>query len=270
MRLNIFEYGDYKSFLRDWIQEQDTRGTVADLAKGAGCDRTYLSQTLNGKVHLTTDHVVNLGEFLNFSEPERAFFLHLVLHDRAGQPSARAILRKKLDKMVQENLVLTRRIRHKETTEELSLEDMGRYYSSWVYGAIHILTSIEDFQTAGAIGARLRVPERDIEDILADLLKMGLVEKRGGRYVHSSKNLFMSTDSSFNSLNHINWRTRALGLANSKDGVHYTTAFSLNRDDWARVKMQLLEFIEKQRSTIHSSGSEELFCFCCDLFSPTS
>lgn len=270
MRLNIFEYDDYKSFLRDYISSQETRGAVAELAQSAGCDRTYLSQALNGKVQLTADHIINLGEALNMSESEKNYFLHLLLHDRAGSSSARVLLKRKLDKMAQENHVLTKRIRHREVTDELSNEEKGRYYSSWAFGAVHILTSIESFQSIGALVDRLRLPEREIEDILQELMRMQLVEKKGSRYVHSGKNLFISRESSFNALNHINWRTRALSIANSKDGVHYTTAFSINKKDWPKLQLRLMEFIEKQREEIHGSGSEELYCFCCDLFSPIS
>ena len=117
VELNIFEYGDYKSFLRDYISAQETRGAVAELAKGAGCDRTYLSQALNGKVHLTTDHVINFGETMGMSETEKNFFLHLLLHDRAGQPSARSVLKRKLEKISQDSQMMAKRIERVLTTD---------------------------------------------------------------------------------------------------------------------------------------------------------
>jgi uncharacterized protein (TIGR02147 family) len=268
MTVSVFNYEGYKKYLRDWISATEGRSKVADLARAAGCDRTYLSQALNGKVHLTADHIINLGTYLDLSESEQSFLLMLLLHNRANTNSTKALLAQRMEALRQENLVLTKKIRRKEELNELAIEDKARYYSTWIYGAVHILTSIPGYSSASAISERLHLPLRVCEEILGDLVRMGLVMREGNTFTHSGRNLYISTDSSFNAINHVNWRTQTLNQANSKEGVHYTTAFSVARSDWPRLKAQLMEFIEKQREMVHGSGSEELFCFCCDLFSP--
>ena len=266
--MNIYEFTDYKDFLRSYIKNHQRSGITAELAQAAGCDRSYFSQTINAKAHLTPDHAVNLVEALSFREDEKGYFLLMVLHDRAANAAAKEIFRKKMQKAAQENLILTKKIRESEKPKELSDRSKARYYSNWLYGAVHILTSIKELQTVEAIANKLHIEKKMADEILNDLVEMGLVDRKSGRFTHSGANLHLSSDSPFNQLNNFLWRNRALERELvARDEVHYSTAFSLTKKDWQALKSQLISFIEKQRQFIHASGSDELYCFCCDLFS---
>ena len=59
---NVFEFLDYRKFLTAVIEKQSrTKGFRALLASGAGCQRTYLSMALHGKVHLTPEHALGIA-----------------------------------------------------------------------------------------------------------------------------------------------------------------------------------------------------------------
>lgn len=263
----IYGYKSYKKYIRDVIEIQG-RGAVAKLAVAAGCNRTYLSQCLSSKVQLTPEHILGISEYLNLNEEEENFFLLLLLFERATTRKAQNSLKNKLDKIVKDNLVLSKKIADKKDSNNLDDAEKQKYYSSWKYPAIHSIVSIKEFQTTQAIAKKIRLSEQEVNLILKDLSNMGLIEFASGSWIHSGKNIHTPTGSIHTSQNHINWRLRSFDDVNNKESVHYTTVFSLEKKDWELLRDKLLSFIEKQRDTIHSSGSEELYVFCCDLFQP--
>lgn len=263
----IFTYQSYKKFLKDFTDLQG-RGTVSKLAGAAGCDRTYLSQCLTTKVQLTPDHILGLSEYMNLSEEEEEYFLLLLLQERSASKVAQLRIKKKMDKLIQADLVLSKKISRREDSNEISEAQKAKYYSTWKYAAIHTLTSIKEFQTAQAIARKAQLSEIETLNILKDLAETGLVHFQNGKWIHSGKNIHIPTGSSHNAQNHINWRLKAVDSVNDKNSIHYTTLFSLSKKDWEVLREQLLGYIDKQRDFIHASGSDEMYCFCCDLYQP--
>lgn len=264
--MNLYEYFSYKTYLIDLISK--TQIKVSVLAEMAGCNRSYFSQMINGKVQLTSDHIINLAEGLEFSELEKEYFITLCLLERSSLISTKEILEKKLINLRQKSLVLSKKIKDEGKSFELTDEMKGEYYSSWLYGQIHILTSIEDFQTSESIASRLNISHSLVKKILNRLREMRLVTKKEKNYIHQAGNLHIPHNSPYNAVNHMNWRMRALQKIQEDDGIHYTATFSISKKDVPLLKSQLLEFIKKQRNVIGASGVEEVYCFNCDLFDP--
>jgi uncharacterized protein (TIGR02147 family) len=263
----IFTYHSYKKFLKDAI-EAHGRGSVAKLAEAAGCDRTYLSQCLSTKVQLTPDHILGIGQYLNLSETESDYFLLLLLHERSASKKSQALIEKKMKALADADLVLSKKIAQRAEASELTESEKSVYYSHWKYAAIHALTSIKEFQTVPTLAKRTKLSEAEVSGALKDLKNMGLVALQTGSWIHSGKNIHISSGSSHTSQNHTNWRLKTIEDVNNQNAVHYTTLFSLSKKDWQILREQVLKFIDAQRDFIHASGTEELYCFCCDLFKP--
>ena len=264
--MNLYEYFSYKTYLLDLIST--TNFKVSTLAEIAGCNRSYFSQMLNGKVQLTTDHIINLAESLDFSELEKDYFVTLGLMERSSLINTKDTLSKKLNKIRQKSQILSKKIKAEEKSFEITDEMKGEYYSNWLYGQIHILTSIEEFQTVDAISNKLNIKPNLIKKILNRLREMHLVIKKELRYVHQSGNLHIPHQSPHNIVNHLNWRMRAIQKVYDESGIHYTATFSISKKDIPVLKSHLLEFIKRQRETISNSGTEEIYCFNCDFFEP--
>jgi hypothetical protein len=71
-----------------------------------------------------------------------------------------------------------------------------------------------------------------------------------------------------NSVSHRNWRERAnwdveLG---KNESLHYTSVFAISRGDAEILRSFILKVIEKSRSIIKPSPSEEVYCMLCDFF----
>lgn len=263
----IFSYNSYKKYLKD-VSDLHGRGAIGKLAEAAGCDRTYLSQCLTSKVQLTPDHIFGISEYLGLSATEQDYFLMLLLYERSASKQAQTLIKEKMYILAQADLVLSQKIMRKADSNELSDEQKTKYYSSWKYSAVHTLTSIQGFQTLGAISKKTRLSESDVHAVLKDLLGMGLIHFNNSKWIHTGKNIHIPSGSSYTTQNHLNWRLKSVEDVNNKSALHYTMLFSLSKKDWETLRATLLNFIEKERDFIHDSGADEMYCFCCDLFQP--
>jgi uncharacterized protein (TIGR02147 family) len=264
--MSIYEFSSYKKFLETRIASFNRRGIKTELALRAGCDRTYLSQVLSGRAHLTSDHAINLAAALSLSDEESDYFMLLVMIDRSGQPEAKKRLLKRADKIREANLAVSKTVAQSGSATVLNEQTQLKYYSSWKYAAVHISTSIHGGQTSIAASDRLLLSVNETEKILEELCAMKLVRKSGHLFEHNGINLHIPENSPLVRANHLNWRLRAMERGQASDGSHYTTVFTVSKEEVSSLKARLLEFIGQQRKQIHASGSEEIYAFCCDLF----
>lgn len=268
MEVDLFEYESYKDYLKAYIDKHRKRGLVSELAKAAGCDRTYLSQSLNSKVQLTPDHVLGISSYVGMSDNEQNYFLLLNLLERSNSESAQQMILRQLENIKKQTQFLSEKIKDKTKSSELSEEDKNIYYSSWVYQAVHILTAISDFQEITELAEKIGLSLGKVQEILSHLESMGLVKKTGKKWQHTKRAIHIPRGSLHNTINHIHWRTKANEQFNNPNNVHYTGVFTLSKKDFNKIKKQVLNLIDEQRKSIGESGSDELYCFCCDLYTP--
>lgn len=265
--MNIFTHRSYKDFLKSYISQKKGRGVISTLASACGCDRTYLSQVLNGKAELTPDHMIQLCESLGLNALEREYLLLLLIHDRSGSAIARKVLNEQIQQKRKTSLAVEKHILAHETPNEVEERRRSIYYSSWIFGAVHILTSIPEFQTPAAISSRLSVSLMQVVETLNRLIDMGLVNQGRGRYVHSGGDLFLANRHPQNINQHLNWRIKAVERTNVESDIHYTLVFSVSNSEVEKLRLEIVELIERQRRTIRASGSESACVVCFDFFS---
>jgi uncharacterized protein (TIGR02147 family) len=264
MEIRCFDYTSYKSFLKAVIDQAERRGMVTELAEAAGCQRSYLSQVLNGPAQLTPDHAFGIADHLRFTSSESDYFLLLVDHERAATLKLRKRLSEKLESLRREQNTVSRTV---QIERPVDLEIQGAYFSSWHMAAIHAATSMDRLQTVESISSRLSLSKAVVESGLERLLKMGLVKKERQRWLFHGGNVHLDESSPWNASNHHNWRARAiLDAQTASEGLHYTSVFTLSQADFESLRKSLLRFIDKSRKEIAVSPSEELASFCCDLF----
>ncbi len=263
----LYKHNEYKEFLKEYIKIHKKPGIMSELALAAGCDRTYFSQVLNltSKIQLTPDHANGLAEYFQLKTAEEDYFLLLVHKERAVGEKYKAKLEIKIRELQKKSLNLTDNL--KEKNIKISTESLLKYYSEWTYSAVHILTAIQSYQTIESISDKLSLRKEKTRIILSELVDMKLVVREGNKFVYTGDNLHAANSSVFNFQNHLNWRLKALETSHSADeNTHYTSVFAINRSDWPRLRKKLLSFIDEQRKQIGASGSEEVYCFCADLF----
>lgn len=263
---NLFSFEDYKDFIRHQIAENSKlRGYQGRLAEGAGCQRSFLSQVLNGSVHLTPDHAAGMVVFWQLDDYATEYFIELVHYSRAATPRLKQISLKRLRGLRKKQENLSERLRQPALDPG---KDALLYYSNWYWAALHLLCGVKAFQTFPEIARRLDLPAPLIQKCLHELSEMGLIEKKGDRWLITQRSLHNPTDSPNTWRHHMNWRQRALADATQpeENSVHYSGLHTLSVHDYARLKKNVHQWIDESRKLIQPSSPEELICLNIDLF----
>ncbi|RYZ94606.1 MAG: DUF4423 domain-containing protein, partial [Proteobacteria bacterium] len=255
---SIFAALDYQIYLAKRL-ENDPQGwgAVSRMAQAVGCQRSQISRVAKGNVHLTIDQAFALTEFWKLSDAETEYFLVLVEHARASGRNFKASLEKKLARLRQEQTKVAKRINQPALPAG---EKEILYYSAWQWAALHILSSIPDLQTAEAAARYLSMPVSQAKFYLDGLCAMGLVENSGRRYRFASNSVHLPGTSPLNPVNMAHWRGQAAEAARipQREGLHYTVTQSLSREDFEKLKAEMLQTIERFGKVAAPSAPEEL------------
>ena len=263
--MNIFEYNNYKIFLRETIKLSAERGYLTKLASAAGCQKSYFAQVLHHHVNFTPEHAINLCRFWNFDEAEEDYFIELVNYARAGTEILRNKIQKRLKQIKDDQLVLAKRFNTGNIFDEQS---QAYYYSSWLISAIHMALTIPELQSIKALAKHFRIEENEVSRILNRLQEIGLVSCKRNAWFTTNKMIHLPRNSIFNSMNHLNWRNQSIADAQTQknDSIHYTSIASLSKKDFYDIQQLVLKFIDQKRKIIEPSKEEVLGCFTCDWF----
>jgi hypothetical protein len=242
-----------------------TWGLISRMAEAARCQRSYLSRVLSSSIHLTPDHAYGLCSYWELSSEETEYFLTLVEHARSGNPEYRKHLETKLFSLRKAHEDLSNRVGRPRL--ELGKSE-SVYYSAWYWSAIHIITSIPQYQTSKGIAERLQLPEALVRTTLEGLTGFGFVERKNGKWYFLPSEIHVPRDSPLVSLHHGNWRQRAVLSAQvpSVDELHYTVVQSMTPAAADEIKRRMLDFIDEVNCIARPSKEEELVVVTCDLF----
>lgn len=264
--MNIFDFTDYKAVLNAQIKaSKGHHGYRSELAQAAGCQLSFLSQALHSHVHLTPDHAAGITQYWRLDASERDYFLELVNLARAASPKLRNILERRLADMRARHEDLASRF---EKKSKIRTEDHALYYSSWHLSAIHIALTISKLRSAEHLARRFQISEGMAQDSLETLAKIGLAHKQGDQWLPTQNDIHLPKDSPLTSMNHSNWRSRAVLDAYQREhgGIHYTAVHSLSKMDYEKIKEMILKFLDETRAVVRPSPEEELACLSVDWF----
>jgi uncharacterized protein (TIGR02147 family) len=264
MNKTVFDYRDYKVYLLAVAEEQE-RGFRKRLAAAARCQTPYISHVLNGGAHFSWEQAEAISRYLQHSSLETEYFLLLVEFTRAGTPSLRAFLERKLDEFRDSHFDLKARVGIGETVDE---QIRLRYYSSWHYSAIHILLSVPGMDTADVIARHLRLPHSLVADCLEFLCSARLAERKGSKFGIGSMWMFVDRTSPLIVRHHTNWRLQAIrSLETMRDSdLRYSSIYSMSAEDYQHIRKQLVSEIERVVETVKKSDPEEVCVMNLDFF----
>lgn len=265
--MDIFKFEDYRTYLIEIIKQKDgkSRGYKSYLADQIGCQRAFVSQVLKGDAHFNLEHGEAVARILGLSNEEADFFLLLILYSRAGTFQLRTRFMAQIKSAKDARLVLKNRFKEKDT---LSFQDKAEYYSSWLYGAIRVLTTIPRFQIRENIEKYFNVPTEQLAATLDFLISRGLIIEKNSRLIPTEKHLYLGSDTKLVVQHHSNWRMKAVQSlsASSKTDLHFSSVNSLSREDVLKIREVLMQAIENIRLSVKDSQEECLYSFCIDLF----
>jgi uncharacterized protein (TIGR02147 family) len=262
--IQVFNFDSAIDYIQARIEEKG-HGYKAVVAKAVNCQSAYVSRVLSGQAHFSLEQAERLSDLFSHGEPEAHYFLTLLQRDRAGTRELRKYFEKIIDGLKAARANIKNRV---PTISEISDEERRTYYSSWMFGAVYVMTSIPEFQAPLAIAERLSVPRKKVLEILEFLVSIGLVKQEQGRYAVTGSNLHLAKDSPYITKHHLNWRIKALSAVeiNNPEDLHYSVVMSLSKNDQGLIKAKLIDMIEEMHLILPDSKEEGAQVLCLDLF----
>lgn len=265
--MEIYDARDYKEFVRAWVlgRPRNGRGQYRLMAEHLGVGSVYISQVFKGSRELSPEQAFDLAAFLGLSELARKYFVLLVQRERAGHFR----LKRHFEEQLTEIRERSRELKNRVTPEKrLSLEAQTIFYSSYLYSAIRLGTSVPKLQTVDALCAHFGISRTRCREIVDFLIQQGLCLEEKGRLRMGPRSTHLPSDSPLISRLHTHWRLRALEAMEERpeDSLFYTSPVSLAADDLPSFRKELVTMIERFSTRVKEAPCERLACLNLDWF----
>ncbi|MEO7423846.1 MAG: TIGR02147 family protein [Fibrobacteria bacterium] len=166
----VFEYLDYRNYLRDAFEERkrlDTRLSYRKLAATLGLDASNLHKIFQARGHLPARCQTRVLKFLGLSHRSAEYFLLLVAHARERGELAR--------------MDILERARRLQDVPRLTLEDRELlFYQKWWTSVVRLLLEVHEGRAVADKLAKSVCPPitpTEAQASLDLLLELGLVKK---------------------------------------------------------------------------------------------
>lgn len=268
--MRVFVYQDYKRYLNDYIEllPNGGRGERRRMATHLGCQMSFITHVLSGEKDFNHEQILSLAKYLGLSKPETDYLVHLVSFNRAGTPDLRSYFAEKLQEIRAANENLKVRLRGEG---KLKVEEEVIYYSSWIYGAIHMAATIPRLRRLDKLAEALNVDEDFVLEASQRLAQMQLIEMSSREISPGKKHLYLERGSPLLRQMHSSWRNKVIDLLNNDrvEDLHFTQCFTVSAKDLPKVREVFVEAIAKSLEIIRPSREEEMAVLCIDLHKMT-
>lgn len=265
--MSVFDFKSYIDFLNSWIlaQPRNGRGLKSLIARHAQCNPAYVTLVMKGDAHFSLEQLEKLSPLLQLTNEEFDFLILLAEKEKAGTQSLKNYFNKKIEVVLQQRQQLKNRVDSKAILKE---ELQSRYFSSWLYAAVHTALTVPSMNSPAVIAQQLRVDEKPVKDIINFFLESHLIEKTKTGYAPGEVRIHLPHDSDFIVRHHANWRIqslKALERATEKN-FHYSSVVSISQDDFFLIREMILKFIESTKKVVKDSKEETLASIGIDFF----
>lgn len=265
--MSIFDYIDYKAFLKRQFRTRGSfgRGSMARLAEYINVHPTFISQVLSGSKDFMEEQAIPISEFLGLNENEQEYFLVLIQIERAGSKQLKDHFRKRRDLLRVNLQKIESRVQNYRTLSDL---DKSKFYSSWIFSAIHLMTTLEGGVNFQRIYQRLKISPQKCRKALDFLIQINLVVEKDDLFLPGTQSTHLEKDSDFTIQHHRNWRLKAIEKTENltNEELMYSVNVSLSKDDFAEMKELLVTTILQFVKTVQKSPAEDLAQLNIDFF----
>lgn len=187
MKTTIYQYDDYRKFLRDLYQElKETKRAFSFrfFAREAGfTSPNYLQLVMNGERNLSPASIQKFSKGLRLGKQEAEFFENLVLFNQSKSAEEKT--------RYFQRMARNRRFRGIKQLEREQFE----YYARWYYPAVRELVQLSSFKEDPEwISKHLRpkITSRQAQQALELLFKLGLLSRDADGKLHQVNPLVTS------------------------------------------------------------------------------
>lgn len=179
--VNIFDYYDYRKYLRDTyerLHSKDVKFSYRFIQNKTGIDPGFLVKVFNGQKSLPEKAIPRFIKLLKLDNRQSEYFTNLVLFGRAKSDIQKKIYFEKLNSF-------------KGPGFRVVEYDAYEFYSKWYYTAIRELIGIYPFTGNFEDLGRLLVPQvksSEVREGVELLERLGLIIKdQNGRYIQTNR-----------------------------------------------------------------------------------
>lgn len=182
--VNIFEYTDYRSYLRDiytYLKRTTPYFSFRFFARAAGFKTpNYLKLVMEGKRNLSQEAILKFCKGLKLNRAQSEFFENLVHFCQAKTDEEKNVYYQRLS----------------ASKQYIALKEVEKdhyvYFSKWYFAAIRELAFFKNFrEDHNWISQKLHreVTPKQVEEALELLTKLGLLKKVEGKLMPSDRNI---------------------------------------------------------------------------------
>lgn len=265
--MEVFKFTDYKEFIlaRVKAMPRNGHGQFMKMAKHVGAHPVVVTQVLKGSRDFSEEQAFRLTDFFGLNSAESEYFMRLVAMSKAGSHDLKRFHRESLATLKRQAESAKQRI-----AEHRTLDDSTKsvFYSDWIYGAVRLLTSIEEFRTSGAIAEHLGIGLARVNELLEFLVSVGLVKREKDKLSIGIASTHLDARSRFVNNHHRNWRIKGLEALNSStpDDLFFTGPCTISLEDFSVLRKELIDVVASMTKKVPKSDPQVLACMNMDWF----
>ena len=226
-----------------------------------------MSQILSNDKILNLEQADLLAEYLQFNEIEKEYLFILVQIERSGRQSLKKYFTENREKVKSRALDIRSFVSPDKNLTEV---EKAVFYSSWLFQALRLLCSIDDFQKNNfqKVKEVLGLSRVQYEDLVDFLIRTGLCIEENDRLKMGSVSTHLESTSRHLPRHHTNWRLKAIQNLDvvDKDDLYFTAPMTMSKKDFHRLREEILALIKTVYSTINVTEAEQLVCLNLDYF----
>lgn len=259
MATSIFDYNDYRAFLRASLEEKTRKNPSFSLrafARSAGVSPSHLSRSLRGQktLSVSSGRMIALG--LGLTSREASRLQSLIELERATK---RDVDPKLLAKIAAQTGA------SKNRSKLVSLE-VFQLISHWYHFAILNLAGTRGFQSSATwIAQRLGLRSLEAKIAVERLLELGLLEDRGGKWTAANGGQLSTTDGVKSAAIRENHRQHLEKAAVALEEIpielreFHNLSLVMNLKDLGKAKQAIRDFVEEFNREQERENGEEVF-----------
>lgn len=263
---SIFRFSDYKRYLESYLKARPKagRGLLTLLGQSVEMTSAQVSHVMRGDRDFSPEQALGVAKFLGLSEVETQYFVELVSLARASSRELKDFIRKRLEALKEEGLEIRNQV---PIHRELSDEEKARFYSSWIYSCVRLLSSVRPLRIEDVV-KEFSVSRERAASILNFLVETSLCIQTENGIRMGNRSTFVPRSSPFINKHHANWRARALekNEQEAESDLFFTSPVSMSEADFDKFRMKVTELIKEFSTVVKDSPEEIVACLNIDLF----
>ncbi|HPW94491.1 MAG TPA: TIGR02147 family protein [Fibrobacteraceae bacterium] len=253
MSIPIFEYLNYREFLRDAYEKkhsEDWHFSHRYIASCARMDASMFNKILQGKRNLTPRLIDVFASLFCDTVEEKEYFINMVAFNQAKTHS-------------DSRLYLERLVAHKECKVHSLAKDQFEYFNHWYHAVVRELLVIYPYSgDARSFGQMIFPPIKasQVKESIALLERLSLIKKNESTGLYEQTEGFVTSGSESYSteVNHyiqqnLKIACTALDRFNSKERNLSTLVFSCDEESYGEVVEMVRRFRREVLSRISAS-----------------